>query len=670
MKKIDLHIHTIATASDSAFEFSLNKLEEYVAATRIDCIAITNHNVFDLAQFGAIASRLKIVVLPGIEIDLESGHLLLIANPQSLDDFSSKCNVVHAHIPGPSDHITVETLQSIFPDLSKYILVPHYDKKPEIRREVIKKLSEHISAGEVTSVRKFKSCLKEPNALVPVIFSDLRPTDELKTFPIRQTFVDLEEVSFNGIKSCLFDKHKVFLSDTDGNNLFLATDDGVKLSTGLNIIFGERSSGKTFTLERICQSFDNVKYIKQFSLLQNDESKFEELMSVRNRTVSEAFLSPFSQVISDVVRVDVKQNELDIKKYLTSLVKFASESDKADTFSKALLFGETPFQLDEQNGLIGLIEAAQLLINNLEYRPIIDRHFTLAALKALAVDLMLRFVQIQELNLKKSWVNDMVKKIKQELKFKTNTSPPEEVDFYRIILERKQVEKFDEIVVSLKAKKEIDRKEIRGFKVVVNARPYSGASQLKEKSGRKVSFASSFLEYDNPYKFLRCLMDLEIPETEYYQYFIDFEYKTLNRHGFPVSGGERSEFNLLHEISDALKFDLLLLDEPESSFDNLFLKKEVNELIKDIARAIPVIVVTHNSTVGASIKPDYIIYTSRELANEVVDYSVYTGYPADKLLVRNDGKTISNFEVMLNCLEAGADTYNERRLKNYEVLKN
>ncbi len=53
-----------------------------------------------------------------------------------------------------------------------------------------------------------------------------------------------------------------------------------------------------------------------------------------------------------------------------------------------------------------------------------------------------------------------------------------------------------------------------------------------------------------------------------------------NKYGFNVSGGERAEFNLLTEIQDALKYDLLLIDEPESSFDNLFLKHDVNQLIK------------------------------------------------------------------------------------------
>src|SRR5690554_6502785 len=93
----------------------------------------------------------------------------------------------------------------------------------------------------------------------------------------------------------------------------------------------------------------------------------------------------------------------------------------------------------------------------------------------------------------------------------------------------------------------------------------------------------------------------EIPDSALYRFFVKIEYEILNKDGYPVSGGERSEYRLLQEISDAQSYDLLLIDEPESSFDNVFLNDNVNQLIRDIARTMPVIVVTHNNTVGASI---------------------------------------------------------------------
>jgi len=212
---------------------------------------------------------------------------------------------------------------------------------------------------------------------------------------------------------------------------------------------------------------------------------------------------------------------------------------------------------------------------------------------------------------------------------------------------------------------------MRGFKIVARTKNYTGAIQLKNKSKSQMAFTEAFNNYDSPFKFLTCLKNIpHLEEADYYKYFIDIEYKTLNRHGYQVSGGERSEFNLLHEIGDALKFDLLLIDEPESSFDNIFLKNEVNELIKEISKEIPVIVVTHNNTIGASIQPDYLVYTQKTLIQDQVIYKVFFGHPSSKQLKSTDGDTIDNYDIMLKCLEAGHEAYNERKLHIYEVLKN
>lgn len=115
-------------------------------------------------------------------------------------------------------------------------------------------------------------------------------------------------------------------------------------------------------------------------------------------------------------------------------------------------------------------------------------------------------------------------------------------------------------------------------------------------------------------------------------------------------------------------FDLLLIDEPESSFDNLFLKSEVNQILKSISETMPVVVVTHNNTVGASVGADYLLHTTKELENGVPRYRIFSGYPTDKKLMSVDGNAINSHETLLNSLEAGADTY-ERRRQSYEAVK-
>src|SRR5690554_1573106 len=445
MKKIDLHIHTISTINDYDFEFSLSKLKEYVEKLKIDCIAITNHNLFNLRQFTEISEALDIDVLPGIEIDLEGGHLLVISENEDfeLGNFSEKCKIVESLITSPNESIDFEKFKEIFLDLNKYLLIPHYDKRPRIRQETFNKLSDYISCGEVTSISKFRNCIKDPSQLVPVLFSDMRMKDDLASFSTRQTFIDLNEISLGGIRQCLNDKNKVSLTKEDGNNFFQATDTGLMLSTGLNVILGQRSTGKTFTLNKISASFENAKYIKQFSLLQHSGQKFDELNKIKLSNVYESYLSTFKKVVEDISLVDKRKNELDLEKYIDSLLKSAEESEKKDSFAKAVLFNEELYSETNLTSLKELIKSVELLINNTEYKEIINKHIEDKNLKALALELMEEYTKSSELELKKKYLNTLVKDIKTDLRVRTSTTYVEDIDFYKVVLENEKVRNFN-----------------------------------------------------------------------------------------------------------------------------------------------------------------------------------------------------------------------------------
>ena len=114
MKKIDLHIHTVQSISDHPFEFSIDLLESYVTNREIDCIAITNHNLFDKEQFDSIKDKLNIVVYPGIEIDLESGHLLMIFPYERINDLVIANDKLESIIISEKDSLTLEQFKKYF----------------------------------------------------------------------------------------------------------------------------------------------------------------------------------------------------------------------------------------------------------------------------------------------------------------------------------------------------------------------------------------------------------------------------------------------------------------------------------------------------------------------------------------------------------------------------
>ena len=88
-----------------------------------------------------------------------------------------------------------------------------------------------------------------------------------------------------------------------------------------------------------------------------------------------------------------------------------------------------------------------------------------------------------------------------------------------------------------------------------------------------------------------------------------------------------------------------------------------------MAENMPVIISTHNNTIGGSIKPDYILYTEKKIVSDEPQFKIYSGFPTAKVLKDVDGNTIENYEITLNSLEAGEQAYSERK-DIYETLKN
>ncbi|NMA12197.1 MAG: hypothetical protein GX933_03290 [Chloroflexi bacterium] len=679
MKKLDLHIHTIQTVSDHPFSFSIEKLREYVQALSIDGIAITNHNEFDITQYKDIQSSLSdiCVVLPGIEINLGKsnfGHIICITDQDDIEDFSIRCKAVQDRIITQKNFISLDELQQIFSDFEKYLWIPHYDKKPILDADIISAMGTCILCGEVGSVKKFIYRQKDLDSLIPLYFSDLRPSEDLEVFPSRQTFFDIDEISVSSIKKSLIARRHVALTENEGNELFYALPD-LPVSKRLTVVIGERSSGKSFMLDQIAKQYDNIKYIKQFDLIETKPEQaakdFTDQIAAKRSSFAEEYFTPFKEAVDIVKNIYLDRDEKALEQYISSLIRFAKEADRADMFAKCALYNESKFPARSFDNITKLIESVKNLLDAHEYRDIIKKYVTRGRLIDLLKDLIYRYREEKRRSLEETWVNDLIGEIKRTLSLRTSAVNVPDFDIYECQMNRVKVSKFNDLVNTIKRKTIINQKMVGGFVIQTEKRPYNSASELKNFSGKKnVSFSKYMDEYANdPYRYLLGLVEMEdIPETDYYKYFVYVEYQILNQYGFSVSGGERAEFRLLQEIDDANSFDMLLIDEPESSFDNLFLRDRVNQIIHELSMNMPVILVTHNNTVGASIRPDFLIYT-RRIIDDNVTYERYYGLPSSKELISSTGNSIKNFQVVLDCLEAGEKSYNERK-RDYDLLKN
>ncbi|NTU72576.1 phosphotransferase [Candidatus Roizmanbacteria bacterium] len=675
MKKIDLHIHTVATIFDADFIFDMAKLSEYVSVMGLDGIAITNHNMFDRSQFDSISNTLDITVLPGIEVSLGSGpgHMLLISDRTNLDDFTAKCAKISDQIKTGNDAIDIAQLTRIFGDLSKYLLIPHYDKKPPLDQISLDALGTNFIVGEVSSAKKFIYALKNNELPTPLLMSDGRAKSDWE-FKTRQTYIDIGTIDIRSIKIALADKTKLSLSDKDGSELIQVTPSGITISSGLTVILGGRSSGKSYTLDEISKYNDHVKYIKQFDLIEIDPEKeaqaFNDRVGKRQRQYGDSYLEKFKDVVNDVRNISIDKDERRVNEYLESLMKYAADTERQDAFSKAIIFSESELHIDYGEKLEKIIEATKTLLNPGKYSDILEPHLNRDDLIGLLHDLIIRYRSEATIIKKQEIANDLVASIKHRLGAMSAISPIKDVDLLEIARNKAKIVKFSSIVKEIQKPRTITTNVVGKFKIEQRSIPIKGAQDLKDISGKKLGFSDAFPHYNNPYGFLEALKSIDgvDPET-YYKYYTKIEYNILNQYGVPVSGGERAEFRLINEIGTATSFDMLLIDEPESSFDNIFLSSDVNETIKNIAKNTPVVIVTHNNTVGASIKPNYLIYTERNIVEGSPIYKLYSGRATDRSLVSDSGDTISNSEVTLKYLEAGKNIYNERG-QIYAMLEN
>lgn len=672
MKRIDLHIHTVSTPSDPPFEYDFDVLKQYVSDCSLDMIAITNHNQFERKQFEEIFKNLDITVLPGIEIDIENGHLLVITTKTDIDDFETKCNAIHDLIPDSNTSISEAEFLKIFDDLEKYLLIPHYRKSPSLDFNRIPTISKYITIGETGSKKQFITLKKDSTDLVPVYFSDIRIKKGIDSFNSDYTIIDLEETTFSSLKIALLDRYKVAIDEDDVNELFEKPGLPFKISSGLTVVLGARSSGKTYTLNSIAEKYTNPQYIKQFSLLSTDDDKdqkvFEDTLRRKSESVSENFLTEFKLVVDNVKNINLENDELCVEEYLSKLKKAAEDQDKQDIYSKAKLFSEILYDEKDLTSLEKLISSVDTLITNSEYEDIILDVIPKEKLYELSIRLMKKYINLKETEIKKKYVNEIVDSIKRELKVRTAAIAIPEIDFYQVAMNKRKIQRFNTIVNALKTPREISKKSLYSFNIQALIRPFKNAGELKNFSKKMMAFSDVYEKYEKPYEYLKLLKQKEeLSDTELYRYFAYIQYKVLNKYGVDASGGERSEYNLLQKLEEAKEHEILILDEPESSFDNLFLRNDINQILKEISLQVPVVVATHNNTIGASVHPDYVLFTEKEiLADQTVKYHIFEGYPTNESLKTMEGKIKKRKEVLLNCLEAGEEAYIERK-GTYEV---
>ena len=682
--KLDLHIHTLPnkTINEPEFEFDLEALDKFVNVNKLNCIAITNHNFFNYENFDIINNHFKdkCLILPGIEISLESGHILLIGecnkvtfkNLEKISDKISELNVDK----DPSFYINIDDFLKI-ENLNDFIVIPHYLKDPIIPSNILPKIKNLITAYEVSSQSKFFKVFKNETNIVPVIFSDFRAKHYDKKFQYTGKYIYLKlddnQTSFKNIKNALSFKKNVSLTSDNEDNIFDIYGDKVKAYNGINVLLGKRSSGKTWLLNSINEQFQNntsinnnqVLYIEQFEIT-NDEN-FQTEINLEATSDIKNFLKRLVEIFSYIETNVNKDTKTQLGIYVKTL-KLYSENFKQDIFSKSHLFNYNDIPEINSDEIKKILKSVYVLKNStVEYKTIITNYISEEDLEHLSIELRQKYKKIFIQNYIIKEVNSILKNISSYLENKSTTTAIKECNFRQIIKELYIKKKFNNLINNFKERNIKEVIVFDKFKKIVKVFKENNKKNKKLKLGISKNTICDELFDKDPFSNFLSALDNDLTKNKTKEdlayLFLNFDIKVTDLYDLDLSGGQKSEFKLLNKIQNHNNYDVILIDEIENSFDNPFINEKINYYLKDIAKNSVIFISTHNNNIGVNLDPDYYIYCRSYVENGEKKFQKFYGKKSNIVLKDNNNNEISLNEVLIKTMEASEEAYEQRKPK-------
>jgi len=679
VKKIDFHIHTIASKKDYKFDFSLEWLRDYVTEAKLDSIAITNHDLFDLDNYLEIKESLEelnCVVYPGMELSLEGGHVNIVFNETEAEILSSFSSWIEQNkIDFKSKITTAEYIENM-KKWAEGIYIFELGKSNSLN--VPEELSSVVSVGGVSNQLKFQSIFLNDNELTPVLFSDAHATkkdfdrkrNDINLLKHKNTFLQIDNCSFNEIKNCISDKIKVAVNSDWLSNVIEIGDH--RVSTGLNLIVGKRGTGKTYFFNKVKKQYpiEEIYEIAQFETAKSEEY-IEKHRKKQGLKAFENWKNKYSTQF-DAIREYLNDSSgdfnRDVDNYLESIKVYARDTANSNSSSKYKLTKEASFEVISSASLKKYLHSLKEIITNDDFwtylkEPEIKKKVFIETYQELR-DTYTR--NIKEGKLKEK-VNGIINAVKSISRSKNGISKVEECNFSETMLKIKTEESINTFLNEIMVEQELKSETLYSYKIVVKVSPYESAREFRENHSTseavKDELIAPYLEKDY-IEFLKNLARKSFyNSSNLAEYFMHLEVDLLDSHDTPASGGQAAGFALILRLEEAKEKSIILIDEPEASLDNAYIKDDLITAIKRLKGYSTVFVITHNSTLGTLLGPDYLIVTKKIAAN---DYQVLTGEYSSKI-ISNSTEDIESYDLFVEAMEAGIETY-EKKGEVYESL--
>lgn len=659
MKRIDLHIHTVgAQNKEETFEFDMDLLKAHVEEQRLDAIAITNHNLFDRQNYNLVKlelSTIGCIVFPGVELDAIGTHILIITDDLHVDAMETACKKLHA---APQN---VNELIMSFPFIDSCLVIPHFNKDPSISNESLIAIRDYVDAVETSSLKKAIRLSKTNSLDVPVVcFTDFRFGGNGKPEP-KSVYIDTDNLTITNVKAAMKSDRGIRYNIEGTDQLEIAP--GILACDSLNLLIGKRSTGKTHTLERtigLCDEGD-VYYIKQGSLVADStESQFEQYLSESFSSNIVNYYKRWIPILAEAKRIGGKSNrETKIRDYLIALKKYAGSSTMADSFSECHLFHAKPLPITDCSEYTKVIDALIVLLNAVKTKNIVEKYIGQDSLLRTLAEVVNKARQKKMESSATERANDISAAVKRKLTVRSSQDEYPTPVLSSVFHDQVFYLKSAELLERCWEKRDIynDRGKAAGKYIVHIARePYTRADTIKRKLGIEASLKG--MAGKNAAEYLDTFIGLP-GCVEHPSALFNLVVRVKDQKGADLSGGQRTEFIFMDKLREAESYSVILIDEPESSFDNIFLNEQIANKIRSLASHSTVFVTSHNQVLSFALQPKKVFYTSYDPSNRT--YEIYAGELSDDNLKNKTGEARPTRQTMQALLEAGEKSFEQRR---------
>lgn len=680
VKKIDFHIHTISSEKDYEFSYSSSWLQRYVQEAKLDAIAITNHDIFDLENFKKVKQDLpNTQVFPGMELSLEEGHVNIVFDESNILQLAQFSDWLENKKLGEKGKVTTEEFCEHMHNWSEGIFIFEMGKSNSL--SVPEKLSKTTFVGGVANQLKFQAFYKNNSSITPVLFSDAHASEDdpeekrrdINLLKKKNTFIQVDNCNFSEIRRCISDKSKIAINKENLNNIF--DINGHRVSTGLNLIVGKRGTGKTEFLKTVKFQYDDedIYDIPQFETSKSDRY-IKEQRKEQGQLVFDQWKKTYSSELTAIQEYIVNSPEnfdKEIDTFLSSVKKFAKDTTTSGSKEKYKLIQESNFESISTKNLELYLEALTTLIDSQEIWDIFTRseqkkEIFLEAYNEIRIECLFKIKQ----NIIRKEVNNIQNAAKKIVEIKRGISPVSNCEFTKIIQKHQTEKAINNFMNTILVEKVLDQKNIYGYQIIVKLSPFENADQFRRDNSTNEAVYNDLMVpyYQKEYiKFLKNLKKKSFFKTaNIADYLLHMDVKLLDSDGTPASGGQAVGFALMMRLEEAKNKPIILIDEPEASLDNAYIREELIKAIKNLTNYSTVFVVTHNSTLGALLEPDYLVVTTKRAQN---DYRVLTGEFSSTVISEVSGYSENSYSKFVEAMESGIHAYNKKG-EIYESLSN